>query len=201
MSASDRRNFHGDPARFPVLLDLITERFGAEVRYIADVAGGQGMLSRLLRKKNYDAEVIDPRGWRLRGVPGQESEFSPQQANYYDLVVGLHPDEATRAVAISALYTRTLLVPCCNFWDRTTRLGTFSLVEAIEAFYREHQVKFERIELPLDTPKRVALITTPPSEAPDLSTIKLPPLDVGAPKNENQASWLEERKAKRKPRE
>jgi hypothetical protein len=197
MSASDRRNFHGDPARFPVLLDLITERFGSEVRYIADVAGGQGMLSRLLRKKNYDAEVIDPRGWRLRGVPGQENEFNPAQASYYDLVVGLHPDEATRAVAISALYTRTLLVPCCNFWDRTTRLGTLSLVEAIEAFYRAHQVKFERIELALDTPKRVALITTPPSDPPDLGSIKLPHSEVVASNNRDRAGWLEERKARR----
>jgi hypothetical protein len=69
MPASKRRNFHGDPSRFPTLAELIAERFGREVRHVADVAGGQGMLTRLLRKKNYDAVVIDPRGWRLRKVP------------------------------------------------------------------------------------------------------------------------------------
>jgi len=36
------------------------------VRYIA---GGRGMLSRLLNKRHNDAaEVVDPRGWVLRGV-------------------------------------------------------------------------------------------------------------------------------------
>jgi hypothetical protein len=147
------------------------------VRPIADVAGGQGMLTSLLRKKNYDAVVIDPRGWRLRRVPVVEAAFDPLDAGHYDLVVGLHPDQATQAVALSALVTRTILVPCCNFWDGSQRLGARSPVEAIEGFYRSHGVGVEQVNIPLDTPKNIALITAPPAERVDLAAVSLPSLE------------------------
>lgn len=57
-----RHKFHGDANRFDVMAEFIYDSFGKSVHYIADVAGGQGMLSRILNKKyNYAAEVIDPR--------------------------------------------------------------------------------------------------------------------------------------------
>ena len=66
-----RHRFHGDPARFEVVGRFIADRF-PDARYVADVAGGQGMLTRILRKRfGFEAEVIDPRGWALRGCrPG-----------------------------------------------------------------------------------------------------------------------------------
>ena len=68
---SARHTFHGDPARFPEIAALISRTYGRGIRYIADVAGGQGMLTKLLRSKyGYEAEVVDPRGWRMVGVPG-----------------------------------------------------------------------------------------------------------------------------------
>ncbi|MEX2395152.1 MAG: hypothetical protein WD826_11815, partial [Actinomycetota bacterium] len=64
-----RHRFHGDPERFAVTARFVADRFGRSVHHIADVAGGRGMLARVLTKKfNYDAEVVDPRGWALRGV-------------------------------------------------------------------------------------------------------------------------------------
>ncbi|VGO21521.1 hypothetical protein [Pontiella sulfatireligans] len=58
-----RKKFHGDPARFEIMAEVVHSHFGTSIQYVADVAGGQGMLSRVLRKQyNYDAEVIDPRG-------------------------------------------------------------------------------------------------------------------------------------------
>src|SRR5262247_3006026 len=112
-----RHRFHGDPARFEVVARFIAERF-PHVRYIADVAGGQGMLTRILRKKfGLEAEVIDPRGWTLKGVPGRAENYDAAAADYYDLVVGLHPDEALRAVVESASRTPVLVIPCCNFWS------------------------------------------------------------------------------------
>src|ERR1700760_2773727 len=99
-----QHKFHGSPERFDVIAEFIYERYGNRVRYIADVAGGQGMLARILHKKyNYEAEVIDPRGWVLKNVPNRVEEFGPSMASYYDLIVGLHLDEATRAVAQSGL--------------------------------------------------------------------------------------------------
>ena len=44
MKSHHRHRFHGDPIRFDVLASYIDVRFGNTVRYLADVAGGQGML-------------------------------------------------------------------------------------------------------------------------------------------------------------
>ena len=159
-----RHRFHGDPDRFEVVAQFIYDRYGKSVHYIADVAGGRGMLCRILRKKyNYECEVIDPRGWRLRGVPGQEAELDPTIARYYDLIVGLHPDEATRAVAEAALVRPALLVPCCNFWAEE-KLGRDALVAAIEMYYLEHGASFERVTFDFRGPKNIGIVSQPPSK-------------------------------------
>jgi hypothetical protein len=157
-----RHRFHGDPGRFDVLAAYIYDRYGQEIRYIADVAGGQGMLSRILSKKyNYECEVIDPRGWTLRGVAAQSTQFVPGSADYYDLIVGLHPDEATRAVAAAALVRPAILIPCCNFWS-AEKLGRDELVAAIGAYYREHDVMFEIVPFAFKGPKNIGLVSQPP---------------------------------------
>jgi hypothetical protein len=162
MGTRHRHRFHGDPSRFEVVAEFIHARYGTRVRYVADVAGGRGMLSRILRKKyNYDCEVVDPRGWRLRGVPGRAMQLDPSGADYFDLIVGLHPDEATRSVARAALVRPTILVPCCNFWS-DEKLGRDELIEAIEGYYRGHEVRFERVTFPFRGPKNIGLVSEPP---------------------------------------
>jgi hypothetical protein len=156
-----RHRFHGDPERFQAVAAFVHDRYGDGVRYLADVAGGQGMLSRLLRAKyNYDCEVIDSRGRTLKGVPGREEDFVPSMADYYDLIIGLHPDEATRAVAQAALVRPTILIPCCNFWSEE-RLGQRELLEAIESYYRQHSVSFERIAFAFRGPKNIGIVSVP----------------------------------------
>ena len=159
-----RARVHGDPARFETVATFVAQRYGRGVRYVADVAGGQGLLARALRKRhNYVAEVVDPRAWRVRGTTGEVRAFTVEDATYYDLVVGLHPDEATRAVAESALVRPVVLVPCCNFWDRTRRLGRDALLTEIEAFYRSRGVTCERAELGFQGPMNIALVSSPPT--------------------------------------
>jgi hypothetical protein len=120
------------------------------------------MLCRILRKKyNYECEVVDPRGWTLKGVPSQAVELDPVIAGYYDLIVGLHPDEATRPVAHAALIRPAILIPCCNFWS-DERLGRDELVEAIASYYRAHGVKFKRVVFPFRGPKNIGLVSEPP---------------------------------------
>ncbi|VGO17445.1 hypothetical protein PDESU_06041 [Pontiella desulfatans] len=160
-----RKKFHGDPARFDVLAEYVHGCFGTGIQYIADVAGGQGMLSRVLRKQyNYDSEVIDPRGWTMKGVPNREAEYVSAMADYYDLVIGLHADEATRPVAESALIRPALILPCCNFWS-DEKLGRNELVEAIEAFYRKHQVSYERVTFGFKGPKNIGIVSCPTNES------------------------------------
>jgi hypothetical protein len=153
---------HGDDSRFEVVADFVGQRWGNRIHYIADIAGGQGLLSRLLHKRfNYEAEVIDPRGWVLKGVPNRAEEFDPALAAYYDLIIGLHPDQAIRAVAEAALVRPALLVPCCNFWSEEEKLGRDALLVAIEAYYRSHSVQFERVALNFKGPYNYGLVSEP----------------------------------------
>jgi hypothetical protein len=160
MSRQQHR-FHGDPQRFDALAAFIAERYGDSIRYIADVAGGQGMLSRLLNKRfNYESEVVDPREWVLRGVPHRAEPFRPDIADFYDLIVGLHADQATRPVAEAARLRPAILVPCCNFWS-ADKLGQDELLAAIEAFYADAGVRFERVRFDFKGPKNVGLVSEP----------------------------------------
>lgn len=161
MAHKGRHRFHGDPSRFDVLAEHIYHRYGKRIEYIADVAGGQGMLTRILNKRyNYSAEVVDPRGWVLKGVPNRQEAFDPAMAPYYDLIVGLHPDEAMRAVAEAALVRPALLIPCCNFWS-DEKLGRDALVQAVEHYYRQHKVRFEQLTFGFKGPKNIGLVSEP----------------------------------------
>jgi hypothetical protein len=154
------RRFHGDPDRFEVVAAFVAAEFGRSVRYVADVAGGQGQLARELRKRHgYEVEVVDPRPHRLRGVTGAAEAFTTDRASYYDLVIGLHPDEATRAVVESAIVRPVVIVPCCNFWDRDQRLGRAALLAAIEDWLGEHGVAHRREQLAFGGPMNIAIVT------------------------------------------
>lgn len=119
------------------------------------------MLSRILTKRfNYASEVVDPRGYALKGVETRQAEFDSSFADYYDLIVGLHPDEATRCVAEGALIRPAIMIPCCNFWSEE-KLGGKELVGAIESYYEDHGVRYERVLLPFKGPKNVAIVSTP----------------------------------------
>jgi len=155
-----RHRFHGSPERFDVVAEFIHDYYGRSVRYIADVAGGQGMLSRILTKKyGYAAEVIDPRGWALRGVSNRSEEYDASMAPYYDLIVGLHPDEATRQVAESATERPVVIVPCCNFWDSSQKLGRDALLDALAIYFECNLVSYERVAFEFGGPKNLGLVT------------------------------------------
>ena len=156
-----RHRFHGDPARFEVVARFIADRF-PDARYVADVAGGQGMLTRILRKRfGFEAEVVDPRGWALKGVPARSELYAPEMADYYDLVVGLHPDQALRSVVESAAKVAVLVVPCCNFWARDRRLGRDELIQQISEFNNSLGGISERVTLAFSGPANHGLILRP----------------------------------------
>jgi hypothetical protein len=82
-------------------------------------------------------------------------------APFYDLVVGLHPDEALRAVAQAASLRPVVLIPCCNFWSELP-LGRDELVEAVEEYYRSMHVRFERVTFRFRGPKNIGVVSWPP---------------------------------------
>jgi hypothetical protein len=161
MSRKQHR-LYGDPDRFDVMADFIIRRYsGNGVKYIADVAGGKGLLTRMLTKKgNFICELIDPRKTVVKGIPHRAEEFRAEMAGYYDLLVGLHPDKALRELAKAALIRPAIIVPCCNYWDEQRR-GREELLCAIEDFYRTNFVSFQRITMDFRGPKNIALVSNP----------------------------------------
>lgn len=172
-----RHKFHGDPNRFEILAEFIfrlvkggredvqrsgfiNQNFHGKVRRIADVAGGQGMLCRILKKKyGFECEVVDPRGFPLIGVENRKEEFKAEMADYYDLIVGLHPDEALQEVVLSALVRPTIVIPCCNFWDSDKTLGRDALISELEKFYNKNNIIYEKVVFDFEGPKNIGLVT------------------------------------------
>lgn len=162
-----QHRFHGDPRRFEATASVVGERFYGKVRYAADVAGGQGMLARLLRKRyGIECDVIDPRGWTMKGVTSRQETYSAELADFYDLVIGLHPDQAIREVARSALIRPVIIVPCCNFWSEEDKLGRAALLDVIKSYYRSHEVTFEQVVIDFKGPYNIGLVSEPPRGAP-----------------------------------
>ena len=144
-----------------MLAAFVASRF-PNARTAADVAGGQGMLARILAKQhNIDCEVIDPRGWVLRGVASRAEEYTASMADYYDVIVGLHPDEALRDVVASARSRPVVVVPCCNFWTRERRLDRDALLDAIEGDHGATGGCAERVRFDFRGPKNEGLVLLP----------------------------------------
>ncbi|WP_020578759.1 hypothetical protein [Actinopolymorpha alba] len=157
-----RHRYHGDPARFEVVAAFVADRFPS-ARFVADVAGGQGMLARVLSKRyNVACEVVDPRGWSLRGVSARQAEYHADMADYYDLIIGLHPDEALRPVVESGAVRPVLVVPCCNFWSHSERLGQKDLLASISGHQEAIGGVVERAHLAFRGPKNIGLVLEPP---------------------------------------
>lgn len=151
--------FYGDEQRFDDVANFVYERFGNSIKYIADVAGGQGMLTRILSKRyNYECEVIDPKIYQLKGVNNRHEEYTKEMASYYDLIIGLHPDEAIREVVESSLVRPVLVLPCCNFWDREQKLGTKKMIEEITRWLEVNNVKYEIIVFDFKGPKNIGIL-------------------------------------------
>lgn len=152
--------FGGDPARFEVVARFIADTYKGKVKTIADVGGGQGMLARILEKKyGFIVDVIDPRGYVMKGISSREEEYRIEMASYYDLIVGLHPDDALKEVVYSARIRPTLIIPCCNFWSREEKLGRDALLTKIEQWYQEQGIKSERVVFDFEGPKNIGIIT------------------------------------------
>ena len=80
-------------------------------------------------------------------------------ADFYDFIIGLHPDEAIREVVESAKTRPILVLPCCNFWDRTKKLGTKEMVEEITRWLDINNIKYEVIIFNFKGPKNIGILT------------------------------------------
>lgn len=102
-----------DPRRFECFARFLIERFPA-ARRIADVAGGMGRLNVELTRLGREVVTFDRRVKHLP-VAYVEREFDAACIDAFDLVVGMHPDDVTRAIVTiaAARHLPFAIVPCC----------------------------------------------------------------------------------------
>ncbi len=103
-----------DKRRFDLFADLLVQRFPA-ARRVFDVAGGMGKLNAALAARGCDVLTFDTR-WKRADVPYAERRFTLDEPCACDLVVGMHPDGATRIIVeYAARHSRPFaVVPCCS---------------------------------------------------------------------------------------
>jgi hypothetical protein len=127
----------GDNSRFIVFAEFI-ERNWPNVRTIADIGGGSGLLSLELSKRGYEPTVFEPSRTNTRAsmrhaarrreisLSGSQkvarsrlvvrnTRFCRSILSEYDLLIGLHPDEATEIIIRVAIEMGKpfAVVPCC----------------------------------------------------------------------------------------
>jgi hypothetical protein len=138
--------FGGKKARKSHRAELLAawskETFGAG-RAVLEVAGGGGLLARELLRSGAAATVllVDPRAERAGAAAGLRLDARPFEVDYeaagpVDLLLALHPDEATDAALewASRRGIECAVVPCCVFADRFPRDGHVRTYEQLLAY-------------------------------------------------------------------
>lgn len=102
-----------DKQRFELFARFLVDRFGA--CRVFDVAGGMGKLNQELSRLGCAVTTFDSRHKHLE-VTYDQREFALDIPCACDLVVGLHPDAATRPIIEYAARHRIpfAVVPCCS---------------------------------------------------------------------------------------
>jgi hypothetical protein len=122
-----------DKRRFSLFAAHLKEAFPS-ARRVYDVAGGMGALNAALGELGIAALTFDARRKRLP-VAFAERRFTLEEPCACDLIVGLHPDGATRLIIEYAAKHRIpfSVVPCCS--DNGTPYKTWmkQLAEAAAA--------------------------------------------------------------------
>lgn len=103
-----------DKQRFEQFAKFITDRFSGAQR-VYDIAGGMGRLNEELVKRGRVATTFDQRHKHLP-VQFAERRFTLDEPCECDVVVGMHPDGATRVIIEYAAAHKVpfAIVPCCS---------------------------------------------------------------------------------------
>ena len=167
----------GDDRRFSVLADFVRRNFPPErLPRVADVAGGTGLLTLELLRRGYKPVVIDPRRSGLpKSIRKQERKAALKTGKFlrpiflnrpvgqadladFDLLVGLHPDEATEPLAELAAEKPVVLVPCCNKGFGIASHGSPNATETVRRIWKRLRLDWRETLLPM-TGKNVVLWT------------------------------------------
>jgi hypothetical protein len=133
---------------------------------VADVGGGKGLLTYLLRASGWEATVIDPlpqplppkfkdlAGQRVRlaateQVPRLSRPFRPEMARHFDLLIGLHAHGCNMMIIDAAARFRRgfVLLPCCVLDEPLVPPPGKHWLSFLEEYAREQGHNVERFEL------------------------------------------------------
>ena len=147
------RHAMADKRRFDLFAALLVERFPDAAR-VFDIAGGTGKLNESLTQLGRDVTTFDVRHKHLP-VKFAERIFTLDEPCEADLVVGMHPDGATRVIVEYAGRHRIpfAVVPCCSDNGMPYKPWMRHLAE----LGREQGLAVEEAELPMDGRARVIL--------------------------------------------
>ena len=103
-----------DKRRFDLFADFVTRHFPG-CRHAFDIAGGQGKLNVALTARGVATRTFDTR-WKRAEVDYAERRFTLDEPCGCDVLVGMHPDGATRVIVEYAAKHRRpfAIVPCCS---------------------------------------------------------------------------------------
>lgn len=103
-----------DKRRFDFFAELIRAQF-PDAKRVFDVAGGMGKLNEALTRRGCEVLTFDRRHKHLP-VKFAERDFTLEEPCECDVVVGMHPDGATRVIVDYAARHRVpfAIVPCCS---------------------------------------------------------------------------------------
>ncbi len=109
----------GDSRRFDLFAKCVQRNFPpGQFGSVADIAGGKGYLQLALRECGYPkVTTFDRRKRRIRsrGCQYRHQLFDEHIEEEFDLLVAMHPDEATDVTIVEAAKRRVpfVICPCC----------------------------------------------------------------------------------------
>lgn len=103
-----------DKRRFELFADFVVANFPA-ARRVYDIAGGMGKLNEALTGRGLEVLTFDKR-WKHADVRYAQRLFTLDEPCAADVVVGMHPDGATRIIVEYAAKHGIgfAIVPCCS---------------------------------------------------------------------------------------
>jgi hypothetical protein len=150
-----------DKRRFDLFAQLLCERWPAAPR-VFDVAGGMGRLNEALTSRGRTVTTFDLRHKRLPVAHYAERIFTLEEPCQADLVVGMHPDGATRVIIEYAARHRLpfAVVPCCSDNGLPYKPWMRHLAELAQGL---GFLRVEELLLPMEGRARVLVGEPPPA--------------------------------------
>ena len=126
----------GDTKRFDAYAKYLSKNFPKQCT-VADVAGGKGYLQTALRGIGFENVVTFDKRKGRKDRPKMRYQyryFGSEVKENFDLLVGLHPDEATDVIITEAWKRKIAfsIVPCCVMPKTRTYWGAHNYSDWIK---------------------------------------------------------------------